>query len=78
MLVDHADFALQEQAEDNLKDPSHPLCFARLEDVMRHFRCHRNSRFLQCECKSFYILPNIAHSGLNLPSIRSQTISGFI
>ena len=52
-----------------LKDPSHPLCFARLEDVMRH---------LQCECKSFYILPNIAHSGLNLPSIRSQTISGFM
>ena len=52
-----------------LKDPSHPLCFARLEDDMR---------FLQCEFKSFYILPNIAHSGLNSPSTRSQTISGFI
>ena len=60
------------------KDPSHPLCFARLEDDMRHFRCHRNSSFLQCEFKSFYILPNIAHSGLNSPSTRSQTISGFI
>ena len=45
---------------------------------MRHFRCHRNSSFLQCEFKSFYILPNIAHSGLNSPSTRSQTISGFI
>ena len=62
----------------DLKDPSHPLCFARLEDDMRHFRCHRNSSFLQCEFKSFYILPNIAHSGLYSPSTRSQTISGFI
>ena len=61
-----------------LKDPSHPLCFARFEDDMRHFRCHRNSSFLQCEFKSFYILPNTAHSGLNSPSTRSQTISGFI
>ena len=61
-----------------LKYPSHPLCFARLEDDMRHFRCHRNSSFLQCEVKSLYILPNIAHSGLNSPSTRSQTISGFI
>ena len=32
-----------------LKDPSHPLCFAHLEDDMRHFRCHRNSSFLQCK-----------------------------
>ena len=62
----------------HLKDPSHPLCFARLEDDMRHFRCHRNSSFLQCEFKSFYILPNIAYSGLNSPSTRSQTFSGFI
>ena len=61
-----------------LKDPSHPLCFARFEDDMRHFQCHRNSSFLQCEFKSFYILPNTAHSGLNSPSTCSQTISGFI
>ena len=61
-----------------LKDPSHPLYFACFEDDMRHFRCHRNSSFLQCEFKSFYILPNTAHSGLNSPSTRSQTISGFI
>ena len=59
-------------------DPSHPLCFARFEGDMRHFRCHRNSSFLQCEFKSFYILPNTAHSGLNSPSTRCQTISGFI
>ena len=45
---------------------------------MRHFRCHRNSSFLQCEFKSFYILPSTAHSGLNSPSTRSQIISGFI
>ena len=63
---------------DSLKDPSHPLCFARFEGDMRHFRCHRNSSFLQCEFKSFYILPNTAHSGLNSPSTRCQTISGFI
>ena len=62
----------------HLKDPSHPLCFARFEGDMRHFRCHRNSSFLQCEFKSFYILPNTAHSGLNSPSICCQTISGFI
>ena len=61
-----------------LKDPSHPLCFARFEGDMRHFRCHRNSSFLQCEFKSFYILPNTPHSGLNSPSTRCQTISGFI
>ena len=61
-----------------LKDPSHPLCFARFEGDMRHFQCHRNSSFLQCEFKSFYILPNTAHSGLNSPSTRCQTISGFI
>ena len=61
-----------------LNDPSHPLCFARFEGDMRHFRCHRNSSFLQCEFKSFYILPNTAHSGLNSPSTRCQTISGFI
>ena len=61
-----------------LKDPSHPLCFACLEDDMRHFQCHRNSSFFQCEFKSFYILPNTAHSGLNSPSTRSQTIIGLI
>ena len=61
-----------------LKDPSHPLCFARFKGDMRHFRYHRNSSFLQCEFKSFYILPNKAHSGLNSPSTRCQTISGFI
>ena len=45
---------------------------------MCHFWCHQNSSFLQCEFKSFYILPNTAHSGLNSPSTLSQTISGFI
>ena len=69
---------MRKLVSENLKDPSHPLCFARLEDDMRHFQCHQNSSFLQCEFKSFYILPNIAHSGLNSPSTRSQTISGFI
>ena len=34
--------------------------------------------FLQYEFESSYILPNTAHSSLNSPSTRSQTISGFI
>ena len=49
-----------------------------LKYVLQPFSMPSKVKLLQCQFKSFYILPNIAHSGLSLPPIRSQTISGFL
>ena len=57
-----------EQLEDELKDPSHPQCFALIEGEIRHFLCHLKSRFFHSELKSSYIRANTASLGLRLLS----------